>query len=152
MTIEVTEGPLSVAPAHSGRELILLLISAVGSSLALIVIDSTPLATEFGFPLIALPTLALIWAVVGIRFAVLFMRFALRRSWRPSFALSLLLAAAILLAVNFFPFIRECSYLGGALRFAANRSYYDSQVAHLPVDDKPRIGFFSWGGMIWASR
>ena len=38
----------------------------------------------------------------------------------------------------------------GPLRFAVTRSYYDSQVALLPADNRPRIAFFNWGGMIWA--
>jgi hypothetical protein len=56
------------------------------------------------------------------------------------------------LAFNFFPFVRGCNYLGGALRFSMTRSYYDRQVALLPTDDNPRLAVFNWGGMIWASR
>jgi hypothetical protein len=116
------------------------------------VIDSTPLDTDLGFVLLSLPIFLLIWAVVGIRSAVLFVRVARRRSWKPSVARCIVLAGTILAIYSFFPFIWGCHYLGGAIRFAVNRSYYDQQVALLPADDKPRLGVFSWGGMSWASR
>jgi hypothetical protein len=139
-------------PAHRSRELFLLLLLVVGSSLALIVIDSTPLSTEFSYVLLSVACLLLIWVVVAIRCAVLFLRFARRRSWRLSVIRGILLTAVILACFSFLPFLRGCNYVGGALRFAANRSYYDHQVSLLPADDKPRIKVFSWGGMIWSSR
>lgn len=134
------------------RKLLLPMALAVGSSVALIVLDSTPLGADLRFVLIAIPSLVLIWAVVGIRSAVLFRRFARDHSWRRTFTPGALLAAAVVVGLNFFPFVRGCNYLGSALRFAANRSYYEDQVALLPAGDKPRIAVFNWGGMIWSSR
>jgi hypothetical protein len=69
-----------------------------------------------------------------------------------SVARGLVATAALLACLSFFPYLRACIYLGGALRFAENRSYYDHQVALLPADDKPRIGVFEWGGMLFAWR
>jgi hypothetical protein len=142
---------LIVTPRR-GLELVVLMTLAVGSTLALIVLDATPLDTDFGFALMSLPSLLVIWVVVGMRSLVLCIRFARDGSWKRTFALGFLLAVAILVGLNFFPFVRGCNYLGGALRFAANRSYYDQQVALLPADDKPRLAIFNWGGMIWSSR
>ena len=38
------------------------------------------------------------------------------------------------------------------MRFSLTRSHYDHQVALLPIDGKPRLAVFNWGGMIWWSR
>ena len=124
-------GQFLVGKVWRSREPLVLTTLAVGSTLVLIVMNSTPLGTEFGFVLKSMSSLLLIWAVVGIRCAILFVRFTRDRSWRRSFAPGFLLAVAILIGFNFFPFIRGCNYLGGALRVAANQSYYDHQVALL---------------------
>lgn len=113
---------------------------------------SKPLSTNFIFPLLSLAGILLIWTVVAIRCAVLFARFARRRSWRPSVARVLALTESILACLCVLPYLHGCIYLAGALRFAVNRSYYDHEVAMLPADERPRIRVFEWGGMLFAWR
>lgn len=139
-------------PLRRSREVLWLSLAVIATSLALVVLDSTPLDTELGCVLLSMCAILFTWLVVGIRFAILFLRLAKNRSWTPSLARSLVLATAILVAVCFFPFMRACNYLGGALRLAANRSYYDHQVALLSVSGQPQIEVFPWGGMLWSSR
>lgn len=139
------------APVRRSWEPLLLAILIVGSSIALIMFDSTPFATDLGYALLSMAIVLLIWTVVGVWSGVLLMRFVRQRPWNLSIAWGILLAAMILAIYGFFPYMRGCHYLGGAIRFAANREYYDQQVSLLPADDKPRIEVFDWGGMIWAS-
>lgn len=146
------EGTGQIARGIRGRAPLLLLILAVGSSLALILVDATPLAAEFGYAIFVIPSLVIVWAVIGVWSAIFYIRCARRRHWKRGFLAGFLLVTSLLVAFNFFSFARGCNYLGGALRFAITRSYYDHQVALLPIDGKPRLAVFSWGGMLWSSR
>jgi hypothetical protein len=60
--------------------------------------------------------------------------------------------AVIIAIVSFLPILHVGNYIGGAVRFALTQADYDKEVSLLPVDDKPRIRIFNWGGMIWVSR
>jgi hypothetical protein len=146
------ERPLASTPTYPYREPLVLALIVLVSSLVLIFLDSEPLSTNFVFPLLSMAGVSFIWAVVGIRSAVLFARSARRRLWRRSVSRGLLFAASILVCLCFLPYFRGCAYLGGALRFAVNRSYYDHEVALLPADDHPRFRVFEWGGMLFAWR
>jgi hypothetical protein len=152
MTSENTTGATQAAFRYRSRIPFLLMILAVGSLVALILVDATPFDTEIGYTLYVLPSLVIVWAVIGVWSTVLYIRYARRRAHKQSRLPGVLMVASILVAFNFFPFVRGCNYLGGALRFSVTRSYYDRQVALLPADDKPRLAVFNWGGMIWASR
>jgi hypothetical protein len=152
MTNEAMKETTQAALSYHTRMPLLLVILAVGSSLTLILIDATPLDTNLAYAVFVIPSLMIVWAAICVWSTVLYIRCAQRHSWKESFLPGFLLVASIFVAFNFFPFVRGCNYLGGAIRFAANRSYYDHQVALLPADDKPRIGVFSWGGMIWSSQ
>lgn len=146
------EGTGKIACGLRGHAPLFLLILALGSSLALILVDATPLATEIGYGIFVIPSVVIVWAVIGVWSATLYIRCARRRHWRQSVLPGCLLVTSFLVTLSFLPFIHGCTYLGGALRFAITRSYYDQQVALLPIDGKPRLAFFSWGGMIWVSR
>jgi hypothetical protein len=146
------EGTGQIARGIRGRAPLLLFILAVGSTLALILVDATPLDTEFSYVIFVIPVVVIVWAVIGVWSATLYIRCARRRHWKQGFLPGFLLGTSLLVALNFFSFVRECNYLGGALRFAMTRSYYDQQVALLPIDGKPRLAVFNWGGMIWSSR
>ncbi len=152
MTDEDVEGTRRIARRFRGRAPFSLLILAVATSLALILMDATSLDTEFLYPLFAMSGMAIIWAVIGVWSATSCIRCARQRSWKQSVLPGFLLATSFLVALNFFPFVRGCNYLGGALRFALTRSYYDHQVALLPSDGRPRLAIFIWGGMIGSSR
>jgi hypothetical protein len=152
MTSENTTRAMQASFRRRSRIPFLLMGLAVGSVIALILIDATPFDTEIGYTLYVLPSLVIVWAVIGVWSTVLYIRYALRRAHKQSRLPGVLMVASILVAFNFFPLVRGCNYLGGALRFFVTRSYYDRQVALLPADDKPRLAVFNWGGMIWASR
>jgi len=141
-----------IARGLSGREPLLLLILAVGSALALILMDATPLIINFVYPVLALSSTLIVWAVIFVRSANLFIRRADERDWKQSVLPGFLLVTSILIFFNVFSFLRGCNYLGGALRFAVTRSYYEHQVSLLPRDGRPRLAVFNWGGMIWSSR
>jgi len=150
-----SEGAAGVTPGvlnNHGRVPIFLMVLAICSLITLILIDATPFDTEIGYTLFVLPTLAVVWAVIGIWSGVLYIRYVRRDARRQSRLPGVLAVAAILVAFNFFPLVRGCNYLGGALRFSLTHSYYEQQVALLPAGDKPRLAVFIWGGMLWASR
>ncbi|MBS0421994.1 MAG: hypothetical protein JSR66_30085 [Proteobacteria bacterium] len=152
MTIEGMEGSRHIRRGFHRHGPTSLLILAAGSSAALILIDATPLSAEFAYAIFVIPSVAIAWAAIGVWSGTSFIRNARRRHWKQSLIPGCLLATSVFVACNFFPFIRGCSYLGGALRFAVTRSYYEHQVALLPMSGKPRLVVFSWGGMIWSSR
>jgi hypothetical protein len=152
MTSEDMEWTRQIARGFRWRAPLSLLILAVGSSLALILMDATPLDTEFVYPLLSISGMVIVWAVIGVWSATLYIRCARQRHWKQSFLPGFLLVTSLLVALNFLSFVGGCNYLGGALRFAITRSYYDHQVALLPIDGKPRLAVFIWGGMIWWSR
>jgi hypothetical protein len=119
----------------------------------LILFAASPISTEFGYVVIGMPFIFLVWIATIAWSAHHFIRVARwRRSLKRTNKLAVVPAAAILAIVAFLPFLHACNYLGGALRFAMTRSNYDHQVALLPADDKPRIAVFNWGGMIWSSQ
>jgi hypothetical protein len=146
------EGTEPTARGFRGRVPILLLILAVGSALALILMDATPLSINFVYPVLALSCTLIVWAVIGVWSTKLYIRCARQRHWKHSVLPGFLLVTSILVFFNCFPFLRGCNYLGGALRFAVTRSYYQKQVALLPSDGKPRLAIFNWGGMLWSSK
>jgi hypothetical protein len=152
MTSEGAAGVTQAALGKHARVPVFLMILAVCSLIALILIDATPFDTEVGYTLFVLPSLVVVWAVIGVWSAALYIRYARRGARKQSRLPGVLVVASILLAFNFFPLVRGCNYLGGALRFSLTRSYYEQQIALLPVGDKPRLAVFIWGGMIWASR
>jgi hypothetical protein len=114
--------------------------------------DATPLATEMSYVLFTMASVMIFWVVVAAWSSVIFIRCVRRHSLKQNVIPIFLLLASIFVACNFFSYMRGCNYLGGVLRFAATRSYYDRQIAQLPANGKPRLLVFSWGGMIWASR
>jgi hypothetical protein len=73
------ERPLASTPTYPYREPLVLALIVLVSSLVLIFLDSEPLSTNFVFPLLSMAGVSFIWAVVGIRSAVLFARSARRR-------------------------------------------------------------------------
>lgn len=152
MTNADVEGTRHVARRLPGRAPLSLLILAVGSSLALVLMDATPLDTEFIYPLCAISGMVIVWAVIGLWSATLFIRCVRKRSGKQIILPGFLLVTSFLVALNLLPFLRGCNYLGAALRFAATRSYYDQQVALLPIGGGPRLAIFIWGGMLWASQ
>ena len=151
MTNDDIEGTRRIARGLRGRAPLSLLILAVGSTLAFILLDATPLDTEFIYPLCAISSLVIVWAVIGVWSAALSIRCARRQHWKQGFLPGFLLMTSLVVAFNFFPFVHGCNYLGGALRFTMTRSYYDHQVALLPIDGRPRLAIFIWGGMIWLT-
>ena len=91
------------------------MILAACSLIALILIDATPFDTEIGYTLFVLPSLVAVWAVIGIWSTVLYIRYARRGARKQSRLPGVLMVASILLAFNFFPFVRGCNYLGGVI-------------------------------------
>ena len=152
VTGQEIEGTGQIARGFRERAPLLLLILAVASTLALILIDATPLSTEFAHAIYVMPSILIIWAVIFVRSSTLFIRRTDERNWNHGVLPGFLLVTSILVFFNFFPFLRGCNYLGGALRFAMTRSYYENHIARLPFDGTPRLAVFNWGGMIWASK
>jgi hypothetical protein len=128
-----------------------LLVLALGVPLAHVLLRATPLGPNLVYVLLAMPALALVWIGAGVWAAVLAVRYARRKLWRP-FAAATLLPLIIVSAVITFPrFLHACNYAGDVLHFVVARPYYDHAVASLPASQKPRLAVFNWGGMIWAS-
>jgi hypothetical protein len=96
------EGTRHIARGFHGRAPLSLLILAVGSSLALILMDATPLDTEFIYPLFAMSGMVIVWAVIGLWSATLCIRCARQRSWKQSVLPGFLLVSSFLVAFNFF--------------------------------------------------
>ena len=146
------EGDEQVVRGFRRHASLALLILAVVSSLALILLDATPMSTDFLYVITAIPTILVTWVLIGVRSAKMYIRFARGGLQKERILPGILMVTSILVVLNIYPFLRGCNYLGGALRFAATRSYYEREVALLPQNGKPRLAIFSWGGMMWWSR
>jgi hypothetical protein len=88
MTNEDIEGTRHIARGFRGRAPLSLLMLAVGGSLALILMDATPIDVEFINPLFAMSSMVIVWAVIGIWSAALCIRCARQRRWKQSVPLA----------------------------------------------------------------
>lgn len=124
-----------------------LVVIWLGVPLALIGLDASPLGPDFIYVMTGVPALLFVWAISGACAAILSVRAALGRAWRQSVIASTMGVAVLLgeLDPSWF------SYAGDVLHFIVLKPHYDRQIAALPADRKPRLKFFDWGGMVWAS-
>jgi hypothetical protein len=119
----------------------------------LILFAASPVSTNFGYVLIEMPIALLVWIATIVWTARCFIRVGRSQwSWRRMDTVAVVPTAVIIAIVSFLPILHVGNYIGGAVRFALTQADYDKEVSLLPVDDKPRIRIFNWGGMIWVSR
>jgi hypothetical protein len=151
MTGEAVVGDMHEVPDRRDRIPRLLIKFAVGIPLALILLAASPLGRNFLYVMVGIPILMLLWVGAAVWSIVLCVSFARRRSWKSSLKLAVLPIGVIIVALNFYPFIRGCIYVGDVLHFVVARPYYDHVIASLPPTGRPRLAVFNWGGMPWAS-
>jgi hypothetical protein len=123
----------------------------IGVPLALILLAASPLGTNFFYVVIGIPALLLAWAIAGVGALIASVRSAMRKDWIQFALASLLPIALIFVALDPIGFVRSSNYLGDLVHFIVTKPYYDKVIAGLPVDQRPRVAVFDWGGMVWAS-
>lgn len=128
-----------------------LLAAGLGVPLALIALAASPLGADFLYVIVGIPALLLTWAVAGVGALVVSARFARQKEWRRSVVALVLPIVLLVVALDPSRFVRSCNYIGDVIHFIVAKPYYDRQIAALPVDRRPRLVVFDWGGMVWAS-
>jgi hypothetical protein len=125
---------------------------AVGFPLLLIVLETTPIATNFAFVMIWLPGFLITWAILGFWAVILTVRWMCRRAWRRAM-ISVVLPLIVLIAgLQTLSFIRFCSNAGDTLHFYVRYFSYVRTARAEPPNGEPRLLTINLGGMSWASR
>jgi hypothetical protein len=119
--------------------------------LALIVFAASPLGTNFVYVIVGIPALLFAWVIAGVGALTVSIRSAMRKDWRRCVIASALPIALLVVAVDPIGFVRSCNYIGDVIHFIIAKPYYDREIAALPVDRRPGLVVFDWGGMVWAS-
>ena len=128
------------------------ILVAVGFPLFEIAIEATPIAPNFLFVMIGLPSLWLIWTASALYAAFLTIRWLWRRDWRQA-GISIVLPMVVLWAgLNSSTYIRFCNNTGDAIHFYARYPAYKNTVRAAAGTGEPKLLTFNLGGMIWASR
>ena len=126
--------------------------AAIGMPLLLVVLNSTPIGTNFVFVMIGIPVLLCIWACLSILALVISIRRMWRREWMLAVASAILPLVVLVSGVQFWRFIHLCNYGGDVVQFIAGRPSYVEEIRAIRQDGKPRLLVFNRGGMVWASR
>ena len=125
---------------------------AIGFPILLIILQASPIAPNFVFVMLGVPTLLHAWAGAGIWAAILACRQMRKRMWKQAATSFVLPLAVLCVAFNFWPFIRSCNNAGDTVHFyVMHHSYTETVRATLP-NGEPKLSTFNLGGMIWASR
>lgn len=126
--------------------------AAIGLPLLLVVLNSTPIATDFDFVLIGIPVLLCMWACLGIWALIISVRRLWQREWSRALTSAVLPLVILVAGLRFWEFIHLCNYGGDVLHFIARRTSYLEEIRAIPPDGKPRLLVFNRGGMSWSSR
>jgi hypothetical protein len=120
--------------------------------LLLIALNSTPIAPNFAFVMIGIPTLLFMWACLGIWALIISIRRMRRQQWSQALVSAVLPLVILFAGLRFWDFIHLCNYGGDIVHFVGKRSSFLQEIHATPPDGKPRLLVFNRGGMIWASR
>jgi hypothetical protein len=129
-----------------------LVVIALCVPLVLIALDASPIGADPIYVILGIPALLFVWAIAGLGALIVSLRSAMRKEWRRCIIASVLPIVLLAVALDPFRFIHACNYLGDVAHFIIAKSAYDSKIAALPIDQRPRVVVFDWGGMVWASR
>jgi hypothetical protein len=125
---------------------------SIGLPLILVALISTPLGPNFVFVMIGIPTLLLVWGVLGIWALIFAVRHLLRREWQRASICAALPFVVLVAGVWHRQFLHLCNDGGDIGYFIAKRSAYLEEIRITPPDGEPQLLVFNRGGMIWASR
>jgi len=124
----------------------------VGFPLLEIALEATPLAPNFAFVMLGLPTLWLMWAISALCAAILTIRWLWRRDWRRAGIYIVLPLVVSWAGLNSLTYIRFCNNTGDAIQFYARYPTYENAVQTTVATGEPKLVVFNLGGMSWASR
>jgi hypothetical protein len=126
--------------------------AAAGFPLLEIVLEASPIAPNFAFVMLGLPSLWLVWAASALCSAILTILSLRRQDWRKA-GISIVLPLVVLwAALNFRTYIRFCNNTGDAVHFYARYPAYAREVSANAQTAGPQLLIFNLGGMSWASR
>lgn len=124
----------------------------IGFPLLLILLDASPVAPNFVFVMMGIPTLLGIWVIVGLWACAKSIVQLRKGGWRRALTCAALPIAILLVGFNFFPFIHFCIDAGDILHFAFCRQFYLKEIEATPSNGQPRLEVINLGGMSWSSR
>jgi hypothetical protein len=126
--------------------------AALGFPLLEIVLEATPIAPNFVFVMMGLPSLWLIWAASALCAAILTIRWLRRRDWQRAGISAVLPLVLLGVALRPMTFLRFCNHAGDAVHFYVRYPSYMKAVREASTNGHPRLMTFNLGGMVWASR
>jgi hypothetical protein len=125
---------------------------SIGCPLLLIVLNSTPITTDFAFVVMGLPALWLAWVCVGVCAAIFTVRWLWQRAWRQAVIGAVLPLAILGAGLHFIAFIHSCDDAGDIVHFVLMRPSYLKAIRATPPHGEARLLTFNLGGMNWAPR
>jgi len=125
---------------------------AAGLPLLLIILEATPLAPNFVFVMLGVPTLLLAWASVGVWAAILACKRLWKRAWKQAAISAVLPLVVLCVALDFSSFNQFCNKAGDTVHFYLKYGSYTETVGATPPSGEPKLLTFNLGGMSWASR
>jgi hypothetical protein len=128
-----------------------LVAAGLGVPLALIGLAASPLGTNFIYVIVGIPALLFAWVIAGVGALFVGVRSAIRKDWRRCVVASALPIVLLVVAFDPIGFVRSCNALGDVIHFVVLKPSYDREITALPIDRRPRLAVFNWGGMVWAS-
>jgi hypothetical protein len=126
--------------------------TAVGFPILVIVLEATPIAPNFVFVMMGLPSLWLMWAASALCAAILTIRWLRRRDWWQAGICIVLPLVVLWAGLNSSAFIRFCNNAGDAVHFYVRYPSFMKAVREPSTNGDPRLMTFNLGGMVWASR
>ena len=125
---------------------------AVGFPLLEIALEATPIAPNFAFVMMGLPSLWLMWAISALCAAILAIRWLWKRDWWQAGISTVLPLVVLWAGLNSSTYIRFCNNTGDAIHFYARYPAYARAVSANAQTAEPKLLIFNLGGMSWASR
>jgi hypothetical protein len=125
---------------------------AIGFPAVLILLNATPIATDFVFVLIGIPALLIVWTCLGISALIVSIQHARRLDWSRAVVCAVLPLVILGAGTQHWRFLHFCNGAGDVVHFLVERPFYMQQISSMPSTAGPRLIVFNRGGMIWASR
>lgn len=124
---------------------------AIGFPAVLILLNSTPIATNFVFVLLGIPAVLFVWLCLGISALIVGIRHARHHDWSRAAVCAVLPLVILAAGTLLLGFVHFCNDAGDVVYFLVERQLYVQQIA-ATTSTGPRLIVFNRGGMIWASR
>jgi hypothetical protein len=125
---------------------------ALGFPLLLIALEASPIAPNFFFVVMGVPTLLLVWSGLGVWALFITGQWLRNGSWLRAVTSAVLPLAVLFVGFHLSAFVRCCNNAGDVVHFLVVRPTYVEAVRATPPNGQPRLMVFNLGGMSWSSR